>query len=153
MRIITIQNKKVSEIIRKEGIYVVDRDKSQYNSYGASYEKMRSLMGKHLNIKTLPIWGFLKIHDMTPSLDLNCPYYIGKGAIIDENSVLLELEVDESMALIMDYYKWTDYMYFLGEGNTVKAEKSLSALFEIENADTIQVCIPYIKKSMLICEC
>lgn len=149
MRVVTIQDKQVLEDLLRSGIYIVDIYKSKYKQYEESYRTMKELMDKHLGIRTLPIWGFNKVQGMVPPIDLDWEYYKGKGVDITPNSVIMELEVDERNMLIMDYYQWTDYMYFLGEGDTERANVSLQNLFDIDNADTIQICMPFMHKYMI----
>lgn len=149
MRVITIQHKDVLNILEQEGIYWVDQCKSSYKNYKPSYDKMMKLMEEKLGVQLLPIWCFSKVQGMEPSTDINWENYIGKGCPLDENSVLLELEVDETNALIMDYYQWTDYMFFLEGNDGDGIETALENLFKLERADTVQVCIPFIKKNMI----
>lgn len=150
MRVVTIQHKDVLDIINRRGAYWVDQSKSQYDSYSETYDVMKELMRTVTGEEVLPIWCFSKVHDIEPSTDINWEYYDGKGANIDENSVLLELEIEESKAVITNYYNWTDYMYYLGERDWGEAICSLGYITDLTQADTIQVCIPYISKDMLI---
>ena len=150
MKVVTIQHKNVLDILRQEGIYWVDQYRSDYKGFKPTYDKMMILMEEKIGVKLLPIWCFSRVQGMEPSTNLNWENYKGKGCPIDETSVLFELEVDEINALIMDYYQWTDYMYFLGDNDDEGIETALENLFKIETADTVQVCIPFIKKNMIL---
>lgn len=112
MRIVTIQNRVVWDNINNTGVHEVEDNKTKYNHYKATYDVMRDLMAEKLGENVLPVWGIAKAHVQDPIPDINWEHYVGMGHTTGEDVILLELEIDESKALVMDYYHWTDFMYF-----------------------------------------
>lgn len=153
MRLVTIQNKEVLDIINETGTYKVDPSKLAYQRLLPNYETMRDIMNENLktNSDNLPIWCYLQLNGETPPLDLGCEDYYHKGTSgLNENVVLLELVVPDDQVFLTDYYSWTDYLFFTNEEPDEHDSKiSLDNLHNYNLNDTVQATIFNITKDMI----
>lgn len=150
MRVITIQDEGVLKVLEEKGYYIVDKEKSDYKFYGESYDIMIKLIYEKYNIEALPIWGFSKVQGLEPENDLRWDYYKGKGGDKRrDDEVLIELEIDDNDGISMNYYEWTDIMYYLEAKNEELVGNAYNNLFNLDRANTIQVCIPILYPEMI----
>lgn len=146
MRVITIQNEEVLKELEEKGRYIVDKEKSNYKNYKKSYDFISKILYDKYKVDMLPIWGFIKIHNEEPKIDLNWSFYQCEFKE-KENPILLELEIDEQDGLLTNYYNWTDIMYYIEEGDDLLIEVIKDNLYDLEG--TIQVCIPILYPEMI----
>ena len=99
MKLITVQSKDIVASLMDYGAYYVDPNRIKHPQYKAQYKRLADFCC----FSHLPIFcaseGYRGIIDASQ---------ISAGA----NLIELSLDVPDSRCVEMDYYGWTDYLYF-----------------------------------------
>lgn len=144
MKVITIQNKAVLDILNKDGIY-----KATYDRVSDNLVKPYKALAKEYKYNYCPI--FVGV------VGKYCEFY---GAKL-ENSVAIELDIPDDEIKLQDYYNWVDVIYFMEDNDYIKDEfKKVFDISKVPNIETytkmvlndliedhraVQGTIPYIK--------
>lgn len=143
MKCITIQNKIVLEKILNDGIYY-----KEFNINDDIKTKSYEFIKNTYNYLYYPI--FLSIIGYRAELF---------GISFDKDMIAIELDIPDNEVKIQKYYDWTDFIYFNEYRNEFKGSifNSIEEFgnyvllnSELNDEDTFQATIQYIKKEWLI---
>lgn len=146
MKIVTIQNKAVLNIINTEGIY-----KASYSRVSENLLAPYKALAKEYNYTSCPIFAGV--------VGKYCEFYGAKT----EHSVALELDIPDEEVSFQDYYNWVDVIYYMEASKEEFEETFNTALVpnietytkmvlndKVEPNRAVQATIPYIKKEWII---
>ena len=146
MRLITIQNKKVLETLLDNKLFTADFDYifNKVNIDETNKFMAYQILMRRYGYKFPPI--FCCVLDRWSSL---------KGTKISKNSVILELEIFDSIVNLHNFDVWVNLQHCIENGywnDTVHERYNpyLDGLGAGNRSNTIQAVIPYIKPSSLI---
>lgn len=144
MKLVTVQWKGVLDIIKEQGIYHASYGYG-YRQYIAQYQNLADYYGfSHCPIFCTPI-------DETTAIE-------SSGIKEDDEHIKIYLEIPESRCVELDYYEWSDYLYYSsGEEyddyfnfNADEALANIDKYVILGQSKTPQICIQEIYKSDII---
>ena len=133
MKLITIQSKKVLDILKSGKTYYANFDKIQYSNYKKQWKEL----AKYLGFKECPIFCS-PIDDDTAIT----------SSFIEIEGSKITLNVPDNECHIMDYYGFSDWLYYSSgqeyddffDWNEDKALKNIDAYLD-KNANIVQVIL------------
>ena len=146
MRLKTLQNKDILDILNSGKIYYADYSKIHYKEYIEQWKMLANLCGfKHCPIFCVPI-------DNDEAISAS-------QLVQDDHNIILELDVPDNECRLMDYYDFSTYLYY-SSGQEYDDYFNFDADQALKNIDkyvTIgeynsmpQVCIEMIKPEWLV---
>ena len=144
MKLVTVQWKGVLDIIEEQGIYHASYGYG-YRQYIEQYQNLADYCGfSHCPIFCTPIDETIVIES--------------SGIKEDDEHVKIYLEIPESRCVELDYYEWSDYLYYSsGEEyddyfnfNADEALVNIDKYVRLGQSKTPQICIQEIYKSDII---
>ncbi|MFW5962559.1 MAG: hypothetical protein ACOCQR_02985 [bacterium] len=154
MRLITFQKFKAWEKVQKEGIYKCYFNSEYRQKLTSIYKKMTRLVQEKTDEDVFtPIWCWRRIDDTYvssfKSVDLERCQGMTK---LDDIAILLE--VPDNLAVLTDFYRWVDVMYFTEYPDApdlyCSHEELWANMFNIRKEQSIQACIPFIAKEHVL---
>lgn len=145
MKLVTIQHKNVIETLNKQGVYHASYSKLKYKHYVKQYKNLAEYCGfSYCPIFCTPITNTSAIES--------------SGIYEDDEYVKLYLEIPDSRCVELDYYEWSDYLYYSsGEEyddyfnfNADEALSNIDKYIILGQSKTPQICIQEIYKSDII---
>lgn len=145
MKLVTIQWKSILDILEKEGVYHAPYGLGFSSQYKEQYQNLAEYCGfNHCPIFCTPI-------DDTTAIE-------SSGIKEDDEYIKIYLKIPESRYKEMDYYDWSDYLYYSsGEEydkcfnfNAEEALKHIEKYLKLGQSKTPQICIQEIYKTDLI---
>lgn len=144
MKLVTVQWKGVLDIIEEQGIY--------HASYGYGY---RQYIEQYQNLADY--CGFFHCPIFCTSIDETTAIE-SSGIKEDDEHIKIYLEIPESRYVELDYYEWSDYLYYSsGEEyddyfnfNADEALANIDKYVRLGQSKTPQICIQEIYKSDII---
>ena len=144
MKLVTIQWKGVLDILNQQGIYHASYGYG-YRQYIAQYQNLAD----YCNFSYCPI--FCAPEDDTTAIE-------SSGIKEDNEHIKIYLEIPESRCIEMDYYEWSDYLYYSsGEEydsyfnfNEEEALANIDKYIKLGQSHTSQICIQEIYQSDII---
>ena len=149
----TLQNIDVVKTLKAGEIYYADYSKIRYSNYKKQWKEL----SKYCGFSHCPIFC---------SLDGDISPIESSGLSESGNDVILHLDVPDSNCRIMEYYQFSDYLYYSSgmeyddvfNFNKDEALKNIDKYFKIYKPDEIssvenpQVCIEEIRPEWVIQE-
>lgn len=145
MKLVTIQHKSILETLNKQGVYHASYSKLKYKHYVKQYKNL----AKYCGFSYCPIF-------CTPIR--NTTAIESSGIYEDDEYVKLYLEIPDSRCVELDYYEWSDYLYYSsGEEydsyfnfNADEALANIDKYIILGQSRTPQICIQEIYISDII---
>lgn len=144
MKLVTIQWRGILDILKQQGVYYAQYGYG-YRQYIAQYQNLSDYCG----FSHCPI--FCATEEDTTPIEVS-------GIKEDEEHIKLYLEIPESRYVEMDYYAWSDYLYYSsGEEydsyfnfNEEEALANIDKYVTLGKSQVPQFCIQEIYKSDII---
>lgn len=145
MKLITVQNKSVLDLLRSDKIYIADIRTKADSNLMEPYLKMMD----HYKYLSCPI--FACVIGRRAEFD---------GAKFQNDPIILELDVPDEIVKLQSYYDWTDVIYFTewpdewDEGGPLitfeQFTKDVFNGFNTNNDVPIQATLPFIKPEWFV---
>ena len=115
MILYTLQPTAVVDLMKKNGRFICDINKSEYandekfiNAYNWLIEQMKTKIGCPKNSK-YPIWAWYKLDASQENMIEKIKHFFGCSPI-SESSAIIELEIPDEDVVLTDYNLWHDVL-------------------------------------------
>ena len=135
MKLVTIQWRGILDILKQQGVYFAQYGYG-YRQYIAQYQNLSDYCG----FSHCPIFCATE-EDTTP--------IEASGIKEDEEHIKIYLEIPESRYVEMDYYAWSDYLYY-SSGEEYDSYFNFSS--NNSSGVKLSTSIPFFRNSSSICK-